>query len=346
MDHMTRTHTTRSDLDRPRLGFLGVGWIGRHRMQAILESGAAQAVAIADASPEMLAEAAMLEPGARQVPDLEALLREDLDGIVIATPSAQHAAQSVRSLNAGVAVFCQKPLGRNADEVTTVLNAARSADRLLGVDFSYRHTKGIQAIRDLVHAGDVGKVFAVDLVFHNAYGPDKPWFYDKGQSGGGCVMDLGVHLIDLALWILDFPKVLRIESHLMAAGQPLGSTSEQVEDFAVATLTLDGGTVVRLACSWRLQAGCDAVIEASFYGTGGGASMRNVNGSFYDFRAERFHGTSRELLVEPPEDWGGRAAVAWAERLRMNRSYDPACDSFLTVAETMDGIYQTNQQTG
>jgi predicted dehydrogenase len=48
-------------------------------------------------------------------------------------------------------------------------------------------------------------VFAVDLVFHNAYGPDKPWFYDPELSGGGCVMDLGVHLVDLALWSLDFP---------------------------------------------------------------------------------------------------------------------------------------------
>lgn len=346
MNQMTRTPATNSALDLPRLGFLGVGWIGRHRMQAILDSGAAKAVAIADASPEMMAEAAKLAPDAVQAADLDALLREDLDGIVIATPSAQHAAQSVRALNAGLAVFCQKPLGRNAEEVKSVLDAARAADRLLGVDFSYRHTSGIQAIRELVRAGDLGQVFAVDLVFHNAYGPDKPWFYDKAQSGGGCVMDLGVHLIDLALWIFDFPKVAHIESHLAAAGQPLLTASDQVEDFAVATLTLDEGTVVRLACSWRLQAGCDALIEASFYGTGGGASMRNVNGSFYDFCTEKYHGTAREILVEPPEDWGGKAAVAWAEQLRMNRGYDSSCDDFLVVAETMDGIYRANRQAG
>jgi predicted dehydrogenase len=325
---------------RPRLGFLGTGWIGRHRMQAILESGAADAVAIADASPEMLEEAAKAAPQARRVADLDALLAEDLDGIVIATPSAQHAEQTIRALNAGVAVFCQKPLGRDAGEVKTVVEAARAADRLLGVDFSYRHTAGIQRIRELVRAGELGRLFAVDLTFHNAYGPDKPWFYDKAQSGGGCVMDLGVHLVDLALWILDFPKIARIDSHLTAGGRPLAPESSEVEDHAVATLVMESGLVVRLACSWRLQAGCDAVMEASFYGTGGGASMRNVDGSFYDFLTERYRGTARERLAGPPEEWGGRAAVAWAEQLRRGKGFDPTCLSFLAVASAMDGIYR------
>lgn len=323
----------------PRLGFLGVGWIGRHRMQAIQLSGAATVAALADASPDMVAEAAKLAPDARILDGFDALLAEDLDGIVIATPSAQHAEQSIRALEAGLAVFCQKPLGRNSAEVRAVLDAARTSDRLLGVDFSYRHTEGIKKIREIVRNGELGKVFAVDLVFHNAYGPDKPWFYDKALSGGGCVMDLGVHLIDLALWILNFPEVVRVESNLLAGGEPLGTADKQVEDFAVATLTLKGGITVRLACSWRLQAGRDAVIEASFYGTGGGAGMRNVDGSFYDFRTERYRGTAAERLAEPPEDWGGRAAVAFAERLRQSRSFDPSCESFQAVADAMDRIY-------
>ncbi len=341
MNQMSPSPAIVTDKALPRLGFLGVGWIGRHRMQAIMESGAATVAAVADSSPEMRSEAAKLAPDAREVADLDALLAEDLDGIVIATPSAQHAEQSIRALKSGFAVFCQKPLGRNAAELKAVLDAAKSADRLLGVDFSYRHTKGISKIREIVEKGELGKIFAVDLVFHNAYGPDKPWFYDKSLSGGGCVMDLGVHLIDLALWILDFPEIARIESNLLAGGEPLSTSAQQVEDFAVATLTLKTGAVVRLACSWRLQAGRDAVIEASFYGSGGGASMRNVNGSFYDFVTERYHGTHAERLAEPPEDWGGKAAVAWAERLRISRQFDPACQTFLSVAEAMDGLYRS-----
>lgn len=322
-----------------RLGFLGVGWIGRHRMNAILESGLAQAIAIADPSPAMAEEASKLAPQARLVENLDELLAEDLDGVVIATPSAQHAEQSIRALNAGVAVFCQKPLGRTAREVAAVIDAAKAANRLLGVDLSYRETEGMQRIRRIIRSGELGKVFAADLTFHNAYGPDKPWFYDKTLSGGGCVMDLGVHLTDLALWAFDFPEVVNVSSHLRSRGNSLAPDADQVEDYGVATLTLGTGAVVRLACSWRLQAGCGAMIEASFFGTGGGASMRNVNGSFYDFVAERFRGTSREILIEPPDAWGGRAAALWTEQLARSAAYDPTCERLIAVADVIDRIY-------
>ncbi|MFN7102488.1 MAG: Gfo/Idh/MocA family protein [Pseudorhizobium sp.] len=322
-----------------RLGFLGVGWIGRHRMEATLASGAAEAVAVADRSPEMAEEARKLAPNAKIVGTLEELLALDLDGVVIATPSAQHAAQSIQALQAGVAVFCQKPLGRNAEEVEAVVAAARAADRLLGVDLSYRHTEGMRRIRSLLKGGDLGQVFAADLVFHNAYGPDKPWFYDKSLSGGGCVMDLGIHLADLALWALDFPEVEKVTSQLYHQGQRITGSSDQVEDFATATIELSTGTVLRLTCSWRLQAGCDAIIGATFYGTHGGVQMANVDGSFYDFSAERFHGTSRELLIDPPDDWGGRAAADWAARLGAGRRYDPACEEYIATAKVIDRIY-------
>lgn len=324
-----------------KLGFLGVGWIGRHRMKAILDSGIAKAVAVADPSAEMTREAQILAPDARIAAGLDELLDQQLDGIVIATPSAAHAEQSIRALEAGVAVFCQKPLGRTASEVKAVVDASRAADRLLGVDLSYRYTQGMQQIHELIRANALGKVFAADLTFHNAYGPDKPWFYDKTLSGGGCVIDLGVHLIDLALWCLDFPSVTAVTSELRAGGERLADSS-QVEDFACATLTLDGGAVIRLTCSWRLQAGCDAAISAKFFGTEGGASFENVDGSFYDFTVARLFGTSRETLTLPPNDWGGRAAVSWARRLAAGQRYDIACEEFVAVAEAIDRIYAQN----
>lgn len=322
-----------------RLGFLGVGWIGRHRMQAILNSGAAQVVAIADLSENVAREAADLAPGAKIVENLDALLAEDIDGVVIATPSAQHAEQSIRALGAGKAVFCQKPLGRTDREVRAVVEAAEAADRLLGVDLSYRHTQAMRRIRELVQEGQLGNVFAADLTFHNAYGPDKPWFYDKALSGGGCMMDLGIHLIDLALWTLDFPEVESISSHVMSGGQVLDPASPEVEDYGLATLKLKPGTIVRIACSWRLQAGRDAVIEANFFGTNGGASMRNVGGSFYDFTADRFAGTSSERLVDPPDEWGGRSATAWVRRLAKDPGFDPDCRKLADAAQVLDRIY-------
>jgi len=333
------TSPGRPALVRPRLGFLGVGWIGRHRMKAILETNAIEVAAVADPSPEMAEEARRLAPGTKLVSTLDELLDEQVDGVVIATPSALHAEQSIRALERGAAVFCQKPLGRTAAEARAVVNAAREADRLLAVDLSYRFTEGMQRIREVVQSGGLGRIYAVDLVFHNAYGPDKPWFYDPALSGGGCVMDLGVHLVDLALWTLDFPSVSNVSSQLFADGEPLGIEPGRVENYAVATLGLSTGAVVRLACSWRLHAGCDAVISASFFGTGGGATLRNVNGSFYDFVAERYRGTAREELAQPPDEWGGRAAADWARRLAAEGQFDATAERLVEVAGVLDRIY-------
>jgi predicted dehydrogenase len=323
---------------KPQLGFLGVGWIGRHRMQAIIEADVAEVIAIADPSPEMTAEAQKLAPDAKLVASLDGILHAGVDGVVIATPSAMHAEQSIRALSRGVAVFCQKPLGRNAVETQAVIDAARKANRLIGVDFSYRYTAGMQRIAEIVRAGELGHIFAIDLVFHNAYGPDKAWFYERAQSGGGCVMDLGVHLVDLALWVLDFPEVTEVTSKLFADGEVLASP-DRVEDYATATLQLSSGAALQLACSWRLQAGRDAIISAAFYGTQGGAALQNVDGSFYDFVAERYRGTARETLATPPDAWGGRAAVDWAKRLAAGMGFDPEAEELVRVSRVLDRIY-------
>jgi predicted dehydrogenase len=323
---------------RPRLGFLGVGWIGRHRLEAVVQSGQAEIVAVADVNPEN-AEAALTLGSAKLVDSLEEMLDHDLDGVVIATPSALHAEQAMAALQRGVAVFCQKPLARTAGETGRVVAAARAADRLLAVDLSYRFVEGAQRIRNLVRSGELGQVYAVDLVFHNAYGPDKPWFYDPALSGGGCVIDLGIHLADLALWMLEPAGVRKVTSHLFAQGQPLRRPIDVVEDFALAELELSDGTAVRLACSWNLPAGCDAVIQGSFFGTKGGATLSNVDGSFYDFRADRLRGTWREQICGPPDAWGGRAIMDWVHRLGQGAGFDPAAERLLDVAAVIDAIY-------
>jgi predicted dehydrogenase len=324
---------------RPRLGFLGVGWIGRHRLEAITGWGAADVVGIVDASAEAADAAAALAPDAAVVGSLDELLALGVDGVVIATPSALHAEQAVRALEAGAAVFCQKPLARTAAETRRVVDAARTADRLLGVDLSYRHVQGVRRIRDLIAAGTLGDIYAVDLVFHNAYGPDKPWFRDARLSGGGCVIDLGIHLVDLALWTLDFPAVGEVRGRLFAGGVRLPADPDVVEDHAVAEIELGERTAVRLTCSWNAHAGQDAVIEALFYGTAGGAALRNTAGSFYDFVAEHYRGTTRETVAAPPDAWGGRAAVAWAEALAAGGRFDEAAATLVPVAEVLDRIY-------
>lgn len=331
-------------MTRPRVGFLGTGWIGRHRMAAMRETGAIAVAAIVDPSEECAREAQGIAPEAAILASYDALLDAGLDGVVIATPSALHAEQSIAALERGLAVFCQKPLGRSAAETSRAVEAARQADRLLGVDFSYRFTAAGQALAELLGSGELGTIFAADLVFHNAYGPDKPWFYERTLAGGGCVMDLGVHLADLVLWLTGFPAVEQVTARLFAKGEPLRAVGDPVEDYAAVGFDLAGGMAVQLACSWGLHAGRDARIEASFYGSEGGASLRNVAGSFYDFELLRHQGTHCDRLVSPPDDWGGRAAAAWARRLAIDPSFDPEAMRFVAVAELIDRIYAAGME--
>jgi predicted dehydrogenase len=323
---------------RPRVGFLGVGWIGRHRLEALVQSGTAEVVGIADPMIANAAAAAQLASCA-PMSSLDQLLDLQLDGIVIATPSALHADQASAALKRGVAVFCQKPLARTAAETAQVVELARQADRLLGIDLSYRYAEAARRVRDLVRSGELGSIYAVDLVFHNAYGPDKAWFYDPALSGGGCVIDLGIHLVDLLLWSLEPSSVNQVSSRLFAKGQLLPPSPTLVEDFAWAELQLDDGAAARLACSWNLSAGRDAVIEVSFFGTRGAVRLSNVNGSFYDFIAERYQGTERQCICGLPDEWGGRAVIDWAQRLTRDSGFDSSADQLIAVAEVIDAIY-------
>jgi predicted dehydrogenase len=324
---------------RPRLAFVGVGWIGAQRLKAVADSGAAEIVALSDRVAEVARAAVVHAPRAVVAPDIEALVAHELDGVVIATPTALHAAQSISFLGSGVAVFCQKPLGRSAAETAQVITAARVSDRLLGVDMSYRFVRAVTRIKELNDAGAIGEIYACDLVFHNAYGPDRPWYYDRRLSGGGCVIDLGIHLVDLALWMLNFPSVQVVSSRRFAQGKLLSDGDSALEDYALARLDFATGASATLACSWHLPAGQDAVIRAAFFGTRGGLAVTNVNGSFYDFRAERYQGTKTEILDDAPDAWGGRALCRWVEQLTVRPNYDPGIETNHQVAAVIDAIY-------
>jgi predicted dehydrogenase len=330
------------DMRLPRLGFAGVGWIGRLRMQALADSGLATIAALADPSADALQACREHAPDAVCSDRFEALLEQDLDGIVIATPSAAHAAQATAALERGIAVFCQKPLARTASEAAAVVAAAQRADRLLATDFSYRCVDGMAELRKRIGAGELGEVFAIDLHFHNAYGPDKDWFYDLAQAGGGCVLDLGIHLVDLAQWLCDGTAARELhdlDAHLFAGGRRLPTPLQQVEDYASVQWRRGDGVLVRLACSWRLQAGCDAMIGAGIYGTAGGAQWSNVGGSFFDFNLDLLHGTTRERIAAPPDEWGGRALLDWTRRLAAGEGFDPGVRDVVDVARTVDAIY-------
>lgn len=324
---------------KPRIAFLGTGWIGLNRMQALLEKDICTAAGVCDPVNANVQKAVESATGAAVFSSFDEMLEARPDGIVIATPSALHYEQSMKALAMGIPVFCQKPLARTAAESREIIDAARSAGKLLGIDLSYRFTHGMQQIKKHVVAGELGDVYAADLVFHNAYGPDKEWFYNPKLSGGGCLIDLGIHLVDLAMWIMGFPGIKKVSSFLTSGGKMIFDPSTKSEDFASAQIETGNGSLIRITCSWNLPAGKDAVIGAAFYGTGASAVFSNVNGSFFDFEARLNRGTSSAVISTPPDQWGGRAIVDWAEKLALSPGFDEQVADYIKVAEVIDLIY-------
>jgi predicted dehydrogenase len=107
----------------------------------------------------------------------------------------------------------------------------------------------------------------------------------------------------------------------------------------LATLELSGGAIARLACSWFSHEGRDAVIEATYRGRDGAASLHNLDGSFYELAAELRRGTAAEQLAAPPDPWPGRAAADWALRLAAGERFDPSCQHLLDSAIAIERLY-------
>jgi predicted dehydrogenase len=325
---------------RARLGFLGLGWIGRKRLDALSSAAHVEIAALCDSDERKLQSAADMYPEAQLAAGLDDLVARDLDGVVIATPNSMHAEQATACLAAGKAVFCQKPLAVDLENTERVVAAARSADRLLGIDYCYRHVQGMSELRRRIAAGALGHIQFIDLKFYNAYGPDKSWCYERRMSGGGCLLDLGIHLVDLALWLQGARGMTLVSRRLFSKGRPLDAYPSTIEDFACAEFRCDNEAVVRIACCWNADAGADAQIGFELFGSAGGAAWRNVGGSFYDFELHAFRGTSRERLGTYPDDWGVRGLRDWAWRLTQSASFDAEAWDIVAGARLIESVYR------
>lgn len=326
---------------KPRLGFAGLGWIGGQRMKVLAGSGSAEIAALCEPDESRLGDACTaLEHPPSVCGRFEDLLEQPLDGIVIATPNALHEPQAAAALERGIAVFIQKPLALSRAGTERLVELARAGNLPLGVDWSYRWLDGMPALKRRLDAGEIGAVSAAELYFHNAYGPDAAWYYRLEESGGGCLLDLGCHLLDLCHWLLGARDPVDVRARCFRNGARLRPPIAALEDFVMADVDYASGQHVHLSCSWLASVGRGAAIGCRLFGTEGGAELRNVNGSFYDFEIALNRGADSELLGSPPDPWPGRALLDWAVRLRDGEGSSDDLDSLATTAGVIDEIYE------
>lgn len=174
---------------------------------------------------------------------------EEVDAVVIATPSHLHEEQTRAGLQAGKFVLCEKPLAVSAEGTRRVLETEGSESRLMvGMNQRFRADAG--SLRTFVAGNELGEVFYVRAGWLNRReGPSRrTWRQLKRGAGGGALMDLGIQMLDLCLWILDYPEPGRLTAHLHRR------SGSEVEDSGSLLLELADGRVVNLEVSWDLLA--------------------------------------------------------------------------------------------
>jgi predicted dehydrogenase len=306
-----------------RLALLGCGWIAQNRLRQIADDRLAEVVLAVDPSPEACTAVADWTPDARVAPDPRVIGRESADAVMISTPTGLHAEQAVAILKRGLPVFVQKPLGISATEVARVLATAARSDVPVETDLCYRHLDSARALREQLQAESIGRVFYVEGCFHNAYRPNAQWSEEPALAGGGALMDLGIHLIDLVVWLTGQQATL-CDVHLRQRGRHL--VEGGIEDFARVDLKLDRDVDVRLVSSWDASTGLDADMRLTFYGENGNLELVNRAGSFFDFDARRCRGTQVDHLAEDASDrWQGGPLRDWLRAVRSRAAYrEPA----------------------
>ncbi|HEX7038444.1 MAG TPA: Gfo/Idh/MocA family oxidoreductase [Pseudomonadales bacterium] len=316
-----------------RLGVLGCGWIAGNRLRQIADSGLVEVVLLADPDRAAIERIRRWTPRAQHGDGVDAFRRARVDAVMISTPSAMHGEQALALLEHGLPLFVQKPIGLSAAEVDRVLDAAARADVPLATDLCYRHLESSRALRAALQEQRIGSVFLVEGCFYNAYRPGAGWAYDPKLAGGGALVDLGIHLIDLTGWLCG--------EHLRLADAHLRGRygAGDVERFALIDLVSTDGAPVRLAVSWDAATGHDAEIRLRLYGELGTLELANRGGSFYDFEARLCDGPRvRRLAVDDGDAWQAGPLAGWLGRVAAGLGYREP-DGVREVAELIDEAY-------
>jgi len=195
-----------------RVGVVGLG-MGRAHIEGYRRHPGCEVVAIADVDAKRLAECGDKYGIAQRYADAAAMFREaELDAVSIAVPNKFHCPLTLAALRRGLHVLCEKPMAMTVAEAESMKRAADKAKRNLMLNFSFRFTNASFALKQQVAAGVIGDVYFGRTVWHRRRGLPGfgGWFGNKEMSGGGPLIDLGVHRIDLALWLMGHPEPVAV----------------------------------------------------------------------------------------------------------------------------------------
>lgn len=282
--------------DKPlRVGVIGLGWAGDVHIKAYQQVPGVQVVAIAEINPQRLEQIGDTYAIPLRYRTYEELLaRDDLDAVSVTTPNQFHAPASILAFERGLHVLCEKPLARTAEEGAAMVAAAQRAERVLQVAFNHRARSDVQVLKRYIDAGSLGRIYHAKASWMRRSGipGGRGWFTSRELAGGGPLIDLGVHVLDMVLHLLGEPEPIAVSAATYAelgprgrggeGSRPLANPNFEVEDLATAFVRLAGGATLLLEASWAAYGSAGDDYGVSLYGTEGGAEIAVKNYSWED----------------------------------------------------------------
>ncbi|MFG6147816.1 Gfo/Idh/MocA family protein [Halobacillus sp. B23F22_1] len=344
-----------------KIGIVGCGGIANGKqMPSLSKVEAVEMVAFCDIIEER-AQTAALDYGAQDAKvftDFYDLLNEDLDVVHVCTPNKSHAEISIAALESGKHVMCEKPMAKTAAEAREMVEAAKRSGKKLSIGYNNRFRNDSQYLKKVSEDGEFGEIyFAKAHAIRRRAVPTWGVFLNEEEQGGGPLIDIGTHALDLTLWLMnnyDVRSVIGNVYHKLSDNKdaanafgPWDPKEFNVEDSAFGFITLKNGATIILESSWALNSLDVGEAKSTLCGTEGGADMNDglrINGEKYG----KLHTTKPELDAGGVDFYSGedesdsdREARLWIESLQNNKEPVVLPEQALVVSEILEAIYQS-----
>jgi predicted dehydrogenase len=263
-----------------RVGVIGAGWPGERHSDGYVATPGCRIVAVADANADRGASFAQ-EYGQAQggtpltvYADYDALLaNSEIDAVSVALPNFLHHPATMAALAAGKHVLCEKPPALNHQQASEMAAAADKAGKLLAFALQRRFSPAVEALHELIASGELGEIYHARAVWTRAWGVPKGlggWFTDPARAGGGSLIDIGVHVLDMGWFLMGSPAPHTV------SGVVFNKYPEQTktDDSAFALVRFADGRSLHVETSWALAQDGDT-FAVHLYGTKGGARVND-----------------------------------------------------------------------
>ena len=325
-----------------KIGIIGLGWPGTEHLKGYKTLPGVQITALCDLQKPLLAAWAEQLDAAETYTDYRKMLaRADIDAVSVATPNDLHAPMTLAALKAGKHVLCEKPPAMTAAQAAQMAAAAKRERKVLMYALCQRFSAESQTLKQYIDAGELGDIRFARAVYHRRRGiplGTKGWFVNKRRSGGGVLIDNGVHALDRAWWLMGNPKPLTVTAATYADYShtvPKGIRCN-VDDSAYTFFRFAGGKTLIVEVSWARNLPTHSVLDIT--GTKGGASVDPLTiyterrGQVVDIRPE----------IAPTGAFAGETAH-FVDCIRHRRTPGPSAENGIWLMKMLQAAYRSSE---